>query len=80
LGAKGIAHRARNDLELLIIHCGECDKHHKEAHHKAHKIRERDEPAVPSAMRIAALLFGHRWFPTRAFPLLKESEALLYDF
>src|SRR6478672_11589934 len=56
---KIIAHRARDDLELVVVHRGKRDEHHKEAHHQAHQVGEGHEPAVPSSMRVATFLLGH---------------------
>src|SRR3984957_14356086 len=35
LHAESITHRAGDDLELVVVHGGEGDEHHKEAHHRA---------------------------------------------
>ena len=57
LHAEGLAHRAGDDLQLLLVLRGERDQHHEEAHHQRHKIGERHEPAVTSS--VAASLLRH---------------------
>ena len=59
LHAECLAHRACDDLQLLLVLVGKSDEHHEEAQHQPHQVGEGHEPAVPSAMCIAALLLGH---------------------
>ena len=46
LDAEGVAHRAGDDLQLLLVLVGERNQHDEEAHQEAHKVGEGDEPAV----------------------------------
>ena len=53
LYAEGVAHRARHDLQLLLVLIGEGDKHYEEAHEETHEVGESDEPAVAPGMRLS---------------------------
>ena len=46
LHAEGVAHRAGDDLQLLLVLRGKRDQHHEEADQQAHQVRESHEPAV----------------------------------
>src|ERR1700722_16713105 len=68
LHAERVAHRARDDFELVFVHGGERDEHHEEAHHQTHEVGKGHEPTVASSMRIAAFFLGHRLFPGPPLP------------
>jgi len=71
LHAERVAHRARDDLELVVVHGGEGDEHHEKAHHQAHEIGKGHKPAVPSPVCGAAFFLGHYLsFPDRRHPPL----------
>ena len=50
LHAEGVAHRAGDDLKLLLVLIGKRDQHDEEADEKPHQIGEGDEPAVAAAV------------------------------
>ena len=50
LHAEGVAHRAGDDLELLLVLIGERHQHDEEADEQAHQVGEGNEPAVTAAV------------------------------
>jgi hypothetical protein len=58
LYAEGVAHRAGDDLQLLLILIGERDQHHEEADQEAHEIGEGDKLAVAAAVCFLAPRHG----------------------
>ncbi len=59
LRAERLAHRARDDLQLLLVLVGERHQHDEERHHQAHEIGEGDEPAVTAAAVAVLFLSRH---------------------
>ena len=58
LHAEGLAHRAGDDLQLLLVLGGERDQHHEEGDQQAHQVGEGDEPAVTAAAVACCFLFA----------------------
>ncbi len=58
LHAEGVAHRAGDDLQLLLVLIGEGDQHDEEADQEPHEVGKGDEPAVAAA--VGLLTARHR--------------------
>ena len=61
LHPESVAHRAGDDLQLLLVLVGERDQDDEEAHQEPHQIGEGHEPAVTAGMRLFTL--GHALRP-----------------
>src|SRR6202041_1542493 len=58
LHAEGVAHRAGDDLQFLLVLVGERHQHDEKAYQKTHEIGEGDEPTVAAAMSFLAPRHG----------------------
>src|SRR6202041_341693 len=59
LHAEGVAHRAGDDLQFLLVLVGERHQHDEEAYQETHEVGESDEPAVATAMSFLAPRHGY---------------------